>query len=271
MKDKWEKIILLVLLAILLFIADSRLGNGVTGTAIRCHAERYVQEKYPELELHAEEPYYNWKDGGFYEVGIVSDVSRDSYFDLVYSRWGQLKEDRYEMYVSSGSNTFSRLSESVTNLTEDVVTALEQREDLYVNFYLASDWSSVYDNVIDYPFDPEEEIVISELEVDGAYQAMALSEQYGIADIRCTVTEVSVEEMCRILLDLQAALEDAGVKIATVNLHIFNEADDSMQIAGFPYEHIGKENLPKLVEQAAAAWEEFETEYERILAENNQK
>lgn len=270
---RWKRVgsgvLSLALCGLVFWFCDSFLGNPISYTAVSIHAEQYLEEEYPGLELIAGEPRFDWYSGGHYELDVHSPVSGDTRFKLLYDRLGRLSWDGYETYVGSGTNTLDRLNTSVQALLLDSRNRLEQELGCGVYFSLACVWPSIYDGVIAYPFYPESRIDPAELEIDGAYSAMALAEQYGTVEVTVETEKATGEEMARILRTIWTVLDDAGIRIATVDVQVYDRKGNSLKIAGFPYENIEKENLPELVHQAAQAWERFEEEYEAILKEKN--
>ncbi|MBQ8834165.1 MAG: zf-HC2 domain-containing protein [Oscillospiraceae bacterium] len=257
------------LCGLVFWFCDSFLGNPIASAAVVAHAEGYLEEKYPNLELIAGEPRFDWYSGGHYELDVYSPISGDTWFMLQYDRLGRLSWDGYETYVESGANTLERLNCAVQVLLLDSCDRLEQELGCGVYFSLASVGPSVYDGVIDYPFWPEERVDPAELEVDGTYSAWALAARYGTVEFSAEVEEAAEEEMAILLRRLHEILSEEGVRIATVDAQIYDREGNSLKIAGFPYENIEKETLPELVHQAAQAWEQFEKDYEATLADKN--
>lgn len=271
--SRWKRVgsglLALGLCALVFWFCDSFLGNPISYAAVSIHADRYLEEEYPDLELIAGEPRFDWYSGGHYELDVHSPVSGDTRFKLLYDRLGRLSWDGYDAYVASGTNTLERLDTSVQILLLDCRNRLEREFGTWVHFSLNCLWPSIYDGVIDYPFWPEDRINPAELDIDGAYGAMALAEQYGEVEFSVEKEEATVEELESHLRRLHEILDEAGIRIATVNAEIYDREGNRVKIAGFPYENIEKENLPDLIHQAAQAWEQFEKEYEAALAGRN--
>lgn len=271
--SRWKRLasglLSLVLAGAVFWFCDSFLGNPISYAAVSIHAERYLDEQYPDLELIAGEPQFDWYSGGHYEVKVESVACVDTYFKLLYDRLGRLSWDGYYTYVASGSNTLNRLETNVQILVLDNQRYFAEKLGCNVSASLASKWPSIYDGVIDYPFWPENRIDPAELVIDMECDAWVLAEQYGVVEFSVEKEEATVEELEFLLRQLHEILTEDGIRIATVNAEVYDREGNRVKIAGFPYENIEKENLPDLIRQAAQAWEQFEKEYEAALAGHN--
>ena len=271
--SRWKRVgsgvLALGLCGLVFWGCNSFFGNPISYAAASSHAEKYLEEKYPDLDLLTGELEFDWYSGGHYALFVYSPTSGDTYFELRYNKLGRLEWDGYDFYVTSGSNTLERLNALVGGLLVDSRKRLEQELGGSVYVSLACEWPSIYDGVIEYPFWPEERIDPAELVVNGEYDATALAEQYGVVEF-CTEVEAATEEELEFLLRrLYATLSGDGIRIATVNAEIYDREGDRVKIAGFPYENLEKENLLQLIRQAAQAWEQFEKEYNAIIAGDN--
>ena len=271
--SRWKRVgsglLALGLCALVFWFCDSFLGNPISYAAVSIHAERYLEEEYPDLELIAGEPRFDWYSGGHYELKVDCIGSNDICFKLLYDRLGRLSWDGYDVYVASGSNTLNRLETNVQILVLDNQRYFAEKLGCNVSASLSSKWPSIYDGVIDYPFWPENRIDPAELEIDIECDAWVLAEQYGEVEFSVEKEEATVEELEFLLRQLHEILTEDGIRIATVNAEVYDREGNRVKIAGFPYENIEKENLPDLIRQAAQAWEQFEKEYEAALAGRN--
>lgn len=274
MKRNWKQIFSGVLavgmLALVLYVCDMFLGNPISWAAARSHSQSYLVQTYPEEYLIAGEPEYDWYSTQGYDVVVESPASSDGGFLLRYDRLGRLMEDTRESWVEGGLNTFDRISTQCQMEILDVQAAIEEETGLTVSFSLASDWPSIYDDV-DYPFHPAERLVLAQLQPDGDYDTRELLARYGHLELWGQTGEVSEAELCRILTALKEQLDRHNIPMATVNVGIFDEADNGMDIAGFPVSVIGGADLAARVHEARIAWDAFEVEYEAYLAELNAK
>lgn len=241
-------------------------GNPISETLIRNHSQKYLEETYPGHDFVISNPQYNMKSLG-YSVDVRSLTSQDTYFVLNYGYFGGECWDGYAEFVLSGSNTFSRLCDEVSDLVEPaLIDELQGSYQYYI--HLNSDWPSIYDEY-GYPFAAPEEINISSLEVDGEYDLRQLSAQYGHIEITCMVSETSAEEMADILTRIYEALTAKEIAVRTLNVNIYDQ-ETAMTIDGFLFTDIASQDLVQKVQQQADAWDEFQKEYDAWLVENHQ-
>lgn len=261
-------ILALAAAAMVFLLCDTFLGNPIAYITARNHSRGYLLEQYPNMELTVSDPDYDWYSGGYYEVAVTSPDSRDTHFYLHYDRLGRLTWDGYEDQVTSGKNTFARLDWAYTSKMLSVQNPLQEVLNVSVSFTLSSDWPSIYDEY-NYPFYPEDRIVISELIPDKEYDIEELASQYGNISLWGQVHEVSDAEICRLLLQLKEELEKQGIAAATVGVDIFDYDGNAMRIASFPFDAIGSEGFEEKVHQARTAWDEFQAEFDAAVAEKN--
>ena len=271
-KNRMKKILsglLALVTAVLVFLlCDTFLGNPIAYTAARNHSRDYLLQQYPDMELTVSDPYYDWYSGGHYEVAVTSPDSQDTHFYLHYDRLGRLTWDGYEDQVASGKNTFSRLDWEYTQLMMDPQNSLQDQLGVSVSFSLSSDWPSIYDD-FDYPFHPENRIIISDLIPDGDYDIRDLAAQYGNISLWGQLSEVSEAEICRLLLELKETLDAQGIVVATVDVDVFDYDHNAIRIASFPYEAIGAEDFAAKIHEAHVSWDAFQTEYDAAIADLN--
>lgn len=137
-----------------------------------------------------------------------------------------------------------------------------------VSCNINSDWPSIYDGVIEYPFEPEKELKISALDIDGEYSAHLLFGTYGVLEVSKRVNDPSEETLKEVLLELQETVNSAhGPEPACVGVELYSE-DRSITVKGFPYDQIGTPQMENLVANFVNRWLEFQLEYDQVL---NQK
>lgn len=243
-------------------------GNPFSYSAARSHSQAYVQERYPDMDLEVSNPEYDWYSSPGYYVRVSGVSSDDTEFMLYYDQLGRFSHDEYENWVQGGMNTFSRISTEYTMFMADVCAELQDDLAVSVTCDLASDHPSIYDGV-DYPFHPAERIIRSQLTVDGDYDSARLGARYGKIDLWGQTASVSEEEICGLLLKLKETLDTRGIIVATVDVHIFDEEDNSLRITGFPYEAIGGADFEELVHSYRVAWDEFQVVYDAYIEERN--
>ena len=250
------------------WLCDSFLGNPISYAAAQNHAQDYLLENYSDREWTVSNPKYDWYSGGFYEVSVSSPDSQDAHFVLHYDRLGRLTWDGYEDQVLGGQNTFSRIDWEYTQLMLPVQNELSEKLVVSVSSSLSSDWPSIYDGY-DYPFYPENRIILSQLTPDGEYDTMELAAKYGNVNLWGPVSAASEEEVCQMLLTLKETLDARGITIATVDVDIYDADDNTMRIASFPYDAIGSEGFEEKVHEARTAWDAFQASYDAAIAAQN--
>lgn len=121
-----KKFILIGLLtAFILFIANALLGNPITKFVASHAANRYLTEHYEDLDLVKESANFNFKDGS-YNIRVYSMTSIDTAFTLYYES-GEIIRDSYDDQVDGRVNTLNRLS---TEYAEHVQSILNERFEL---------------------------------------------------------------------------------------------------------------------------------------------
>lgn len=258
----------LIAAAAVFLLCDTFLGNPIACAAVRNHSRGYLAQQYPALELTVSDPRYDWYSGGYYDVAVTSPNSRDTHFYLHYDRLGRLTWDGYEDLVASGENTFARIYQEYSTGTQEVQRSLQDKLPVSVSFTLASDWPSIYDGY-NYPFYPEQRIIISELIPDREYDIAELAAQYGNISLWGQTEEVSDAEICRLLRTLKEELEKAGITVSTVGVDIYDRDGNAMGIASFPYDAIGSEDFETKVHEARIAWDVFQAEFDAAVAAND--
>lgn len=83
------------LIIFLLIITMAFTGNPISKVLATRTANKYMEEKYPNLEVQREESYYNFKDGN-YGVKYIDRKSKDIHFTIGTDYLGRLSYDGYE-------------------------------------------------------------------------------------------------------------------------------------------------------------------------------
>lgn len=138
--SKSRKIIILVILIMSVLgasIVNSFKGNPLSAAIADVAIKKYVEQKYPTLNLKVEKSKYIFK---FHEYmgRAVSDTSKDTHFS-VYYRNGEVVHDDYEGDVIEKFNTLRRLEDEYSQL---VITILNEDELLKGNTSMVvyDDW-----------------------------------------------------------------------------------------------------------------------------------
>ena len=254
----------ILILAGLLWVCDSFLGNPISYAAVKAHARNYLDEEYPDLDLELGPVEFDWYSGPSYWIEVTSPTSQDTYFSMKYNRLGRFVGDGYEEMVLSGTNTFSRIDRECSREMEKYLLALE-KAGYQASFYLNSDWPSIYDGVIDYPFEPEYELVIARLNVDGQYDPINMIQTYGVLELSKAVEEPTQEALKEALLEIQEIRSQVwGAVPACVDLTLYND-ENSITVKGFPYKTIADRRLVVYIRTYVEQWQKFEEEYEQAL------
>ncbi|MGI6616228.1 MAG: hypothetical protein ACOX30_09510 [Dethiobacteria bacterium] len=138
----------LLLLAALLLMANSFVGNPFTAGAAKQKGREYLKERYGHLDLKIEEVAYNPKDSS-YSISVLSGTSRDTHFSLAY-REGEIYLDNYEDTVLSGMNTMDRLCDEYKKRLTSLVQA---NMGGVVSISVMPEKLNRYDLDLDAPFD----------------------------------------------------------------------------------------------------------------------
>ena len=138
----------LLLLAVLLLLANSFVGNPLAARAARNRGREYLEERYGRPDLEIKGVTYNPKDSS-YIIAVFSSTSRDTHFFLRY-REGEIYADDYEIAVLSGWNTMERLCDEY----RERLTALLQAEmGAVADIAVMPEKRSSYGLALDAPFD----------------------------------------------------------------------------------------------------------------------
>lgn len=170
----------LLLLAVLLLLANSFVGNPLAARAARNRGREYLEERYGRPDLEIKGVTYNPKDSS-YIIAVFSSTSRDTHFFLRY-REGEIYADDYEIAVLSGWNTMERFCDEYT----ERLTALVQAEmSAVVNISVLPEKRVRYELALDAPFDQKlvEDVEISLRSTggnDAAYLAEALKRAFSL-------------------------------------------------------------------------------------------
>lgn len=162
----------LLLIAVLLLVANSFLGNPFSARAARNRGREYLQDRYGHLDLRIEGVSYNPKDGS-YIISVLSGTSMDTHFTFRY-RKGEIFADDYELSVLSGMNTMDRFCDEY----KKGLTALVQaRMSEGIHISVMPEKRTRYDLDLDAPFDQRlvENVEIS-IRTAGGNDAKHLSE-----------------------------------------------------------------------------------------------
>lgn len=100
------------LIALILLIAGSFLGNPISAARARRDIRQYTRQHYAQLSPDIEAVKYNFKFGEYYAL-VRSPGALDTHFTVSWKN-GSIVSDQYAFSVLGGMNTFSRLGEAFT-------------------------------------------------------------------------------------------------------------------------------------------------------------
>lgn len=241
---KMIKIVLVLFLAAaVLYVGDMFLGNPFSYFRVKQHAQDYLEGAYPgQLQLQMDDIYYDWYSGGGYEIDVTSPVSEDTRFMLRYDRLGNFVQDTYDLFVASGSNTLARLEMEYEMLVNDAL-----RNVLGDN--LCKTGLSRLDNYSKQPVPLTKGIDPAALMINGEYDVAQLGQEYGylVLNIYESAQNISIETAAEHLLNIKAAMEDAGVGFQGIELFMTvrdpKETDASLVLELLTYADLESENL----------------------------
>lgn len=232
----------------ILYVGDMFLGNPVSYGIVKWHSQKYLQEAYPNLDLRVNSIYHDWYNGGGYDVRVVSDTSRDTRFELIYGRLGQLRWDGYGYTVASGRATLSRLYEEYDALVTEALSEVPGEHIYHPGL-------STIDAYTGTPVPLSVGIDMAALRLDGVYDVAAMGADYGYITLSSYVTEetLTVEHATEQLLQVKAALEKAGVGVYAIDLFMIvqdtKDPNRSIGINGITMADLETENVAARLEE----------------------
>lgn len=229
----------LALIALVLFVANSFMGNPLSALLATRTAEEYVAQTYPQLDCTVERARYNFKFGE-YLADVQSKTSGDTRF-IVYLRGGRVLYDDYESRVTEGWNTLSRMEDEYSQLVVSLLQRIPGLEENTSMVMLRSKEGKDMIPPLDAAFD---RTLFSEAGVTVHFQ----SEKRGLT------------EAAEILAEAYGVLEENGCHFASYDL--FVESTDSsdasyLMITGCTAQDIAPEDAaaPDFLERLKAASE----------------
>lgn len=238
-----RNILLALLSAALLYAGDLFLGNPISRFRVKQHSEQYLEGVYPgQLQLQTTEIYHDWYSGGGYEIKVMSPVSRDVHFRLRYDRLGNFVQDTYDLAVASGNNTLTRLMAEYEAAVRNALREISEGDRIMTGLSALDPYSN--ENVpLAQGIDPKQ------LDLNEAYDVAALGWDYGYLVLTLNVApeELTLEKAADYLLAVKAAMEDAEVGFAGVELFVtVRESSDPWKSLAFTmlsYEELEEDNL----------------------------
>ena len=228
-----------VLIILLLIITMAFTGNPISKALATRTADKYIEEKYPDLEVHREETYYNFKDGN-YGVKYIDKKSKDIHFTIGTDYLGRLSFDGYERDVLSKWNTRLRLENEYSNYVEKII-----RDNLDYD----------YDMILPSTFgDKEKDESLSKLEIDMIFDLdNILFDQY--ITIYIYEENRTWERLSEVILEVDELMEEKNLDISKYTIVLEeprgeeSKVRESLGVYDFPKELLDSENMPKVLEK----------------------
>lgn len=252
-------------LAVLLIVgvvvfANALIGNPISNALATNTAKKYIEKTYAGTDYELTGVNYSFKDG-YYHAGVKSKSSIDTHFSLMIDSFGNLKEDYFDEYVSSGWNTAHRIDLDYRNNTKTLFESASFPFNAYITFGEIILVSEEYEGL---PDTPDYAIPISSLTMDAFYNANELGKSHGKLTVYIYDDSVTVERLSEVLLEIRRCFDDAGIGFYAINCVIEYTRDENgaydvgrVEVMDFRYSDIYEEGLVERVDKANKEAEEY--------------
>ena len=222
-----------VLSLAVIIVTNGLMGNPVSASLAQSKAQKYVDEKYPELTLRADAAKYD-REMGCYTLTAVSPTSIDTHFPLYCGFFGNVSYDGYDDYIPNGRSTRDRVEKEYKNAVEASWTD----NDYFLNTGTENQY---FYAELDEAFTPE---------TDKYYDITALGESNGHIFGLIGTLEATPEALAQALLNVKSVLDADGVTFNSIDL-IVDEYTSTNQlgVTGFPSDDIYEDGLVERVKQ----------------------
>ena len=248
------RIVVIVVVCVLLlgWIVDTVLKenpeNPVSRAIIRFSAEQYLKENHPDSDYRIKYIAYSDKRED-YHVQIISDKSKDSYFEMFYNHIGKLCGNLYNRRVANKGNTFGRISREYTDAVNAVSFSIPDAEDVRVSGRLGGRSSHPM-------YDKENYIDSNTLELDASYDLSILGAQAGIislhVDLR-SAKSATPANLAQILLYVRKTLDEAELPFYEIDCYFDFPSDKfprRIVLRDYLYEDIYEEGFEARLTEA---------------------
>ncbi len=228
-----------VLIIGLLLFVNAWVGNPISKMVATKSAEKYVAEKYSDIDLAVEKSVYNFKFGS-YMVFFRSPQSYDTAFSVYSDSFGKIVRDDYEFEVANNFTTWRRLDMELRKIGDELIRNNLKYKITHAMFSFA-----------DKPNEDLEKHLTRDMELDIYNPPFELSASITIDD-----TDVSYEKMAEVMRAVARLCEDKNISILEYSVHIRNDAlistdkdgneareNKRMGIYHIPAELLNSENL----------------------------
>ena len=227
------------LIIFLFIITMAFTGNPISKVLATRTANKYMEEKYPDLEVQREETYYNFKDGN-YGVKYIDRKSKDIHFTIGTDYLGRLSYDGYERDVLSKWNTRLRLESEYSNYVEKII---KDNLDYDYHMILPSTFG-----------EGEKDENLSNLEVDMIFNLENIPFKQ---EINLSIFEENRtwERLAEVILQVDDLMKEKNLDIFKYTISLEGKREDgkidpeaSIGVYDFPRELLNSEELPKVLE-----------------------
>ena len=248
-------IIVVAVLGVALWFYLGFFGNPVSKMLANHSAEKYVAQNYPDCYI--ENVGYNFKDGRYF-ANIQKEESIDTNFYVRFDWWGNLIDDAYESYVTSGHNTSNRLFMEYRALLDEALPqdGVDFTLDIFYGDILTEYWGKDTSGMEhdDIAYMPMEELIL-----DKQYDYTDISYKYGRVCLYANHEDVSVEKACEILLTVKEKLDKNNIGFYYIDFVLQkprqedgmpNQDETRINIDYFKWDDIYEEGLEERVQAA---------------------
>lgn len=267
-----------ILIGLLLFCANSFVGNPISKLAVKIDAMSYIQKTYPDEPLSIESVSYDFKFSS-YCVKVSSKNSKDTRFSLRYTRFCKMTYDSYEQDVANKGNTFLRLDDQYRTLFENVLNEFDAP--CKIDFAFA-ELKSTQDNDPSFP-SKNYGIDKNTLVLDKEYDISALAKTAGHVVLYAYADKIDTKLAADTLLKVKKYLDKHGVPFYAIDFTLYQKAEGeekavlspSVDVAEFLYSDIYEDGLEsrvdKAVQERAKYYEERDKEKQKELELDKEK
>lgn len=253
---KWIGIVAgVVVLGLALWFYLGFFGNPVSKMLANHAAEKYVAQNYPNCYI--ENVGYNFKDGTYF-ANIQKEESIDTNFYVRFDWWGNLIDDAYDSYVTSGHNTTNRMFVEYRALLDEALPqdSVDFTLDIFYGDILTEYWGKDLSQIDsdDVAYMPMEEIIL-----DKQYDYTDISYKYGRVCLYADHEDVSIEKACEILLTVKEKLDAKNIGFYYIDFVLQkprdkdgmpNQDETRINIDYFKWDDIYTEGLAERVQTA---------------------
>lgn len=264
-------IIALLLIAGIAYFANGLVGNPVSKVMAKIHADKYIEEHYPDLDLEKGDVVFNFKTGG-YSVYVTAKGSMDIRFAIGFDEFGRVKGDTYDS-VLSGFTTWDRISGEYRNMVREGIGSEEFDYPSEIGF------GEIMTNDKENDAFKDESVYgikREELVLDYEYDIKELGRNHGKIVIYVEDEDVSAKRAAEIMLDIKRIFDKRDIPFKLINFtleHPRNEdgqknfSKEDFDVRSFLYEDITEDGLEEKLEKAHRELKEHYAEVDKKTAE----